>query len=225
MSKLFKGVDISWKPFIESEFQKSYMQEIKSFLINCSQNNEVIYPHPKDIFKSLELTSFQSVKVVILGQDPYHGPNQAHGLAFSVKKNVPIPPSLKNIFKEISEDLHSNKRLSGDLTNWAKQGVLLLNTCLTVFPGRPGSHANLGWQKFTDSIIDAVDTKDNGVFLLWGSYAQKKKDLLLNKNNLVLEAPHPSPLSAHRGFFGCKHFSKANEFLRKNKIEEIDWSS
>ena len=225
MSKLFKGVDISWKPFIESEFQKSYMQEIKSFLINCSQNNEVIYPHPKDIFKSLELTSFQSVKVVILGQDPYHGPNQAHGLAFSVKKNVPIPPSLKNIFKEISEDLHSNKRLSGDLTNWAKQGVLLLNTCLTVFPGRPGSHANLGWQKFTDSIIDAVDTKDNVVFLLWGSYAQKKKDLLLNKNNLVLEAPHPSPLSAHRGFFGCKHFSKANEFLRKNKIEEIDWSN
>ena len=225
MSKLFKGVDISWKPFIESEFQKSYMQEIKSFLINCSQNTEVIYPHPKDIFKSLELTSFQSVKVVILGQDPYHGPNQAHGLAFSVKKNVPIPPSLKNIFKEISEDLHSNKRLSGDLTNWAKQGVLLLNTCLTVFPGRPGSHANLGWQKFTDSIIDAVDTKDNVVFLLWGSYAQKKKDLLLNKNNLVLEAPHPSPLSAHRGFFGCKHFSKANEFLRKNKIEEIDWSS
>ena len=225
MSKLFKGVDISWKPFIESEFQKSYMQEIKSFLINCSQNNEVIYPHPKDIFKSLELTSFQSVKVVILGQDPYHGPNQAHGLAFSVKKNVPIPPSLKNIFKEISEDLHSNKRLSGDLTNWAKQGVLLLNTCLTVFPGRPGSHANLGWQKFTDSIIDAVDKKDNVVFLLWGSYAQKKKDLLLNKNNLVLEAPHPSPLSAHRGFFGCKHFSKANEFLRKNKIEEIDWSS
>ena len=225
MSKLFKGIDISWKPFIESEFQKSYMQEIKSFLINCSQNNEVIYPHPKDIFKSLELTSFQSVKVVILGQDPYHGPNQAHGLAFSVKKNVPIPPSLKNIFKEISEDLHSNKRLSGDLTNWAKQGVLLLNTCLTVFPGRPGSHANLGWQKFTDSIIDAVDTKDNVVFLLWGSYAQKKKDLLLNKNNLVLEAPHPSPLSAHRGFFGCKHFSKANEFLRKNKIKEIDWSN
>ena len=225
MSKLFKGVDISWKPFIESEFQKSYMQEIKSFLINCSQNNEVIYPHPKDIFKSLELTSFQSVKVVILGQDPYHGPNQAHGLAFSVKKNVPIPPSLKNIFKEISEDLQSNKRFSGDLTNWAKQGVLLLNTCLTVFPGRPGSHANLGWQKFTDSIIDAVDTKDNVVFLLWGSYAQKKKDLLLNKNNLVLEAPHPSPLSAHRGFFGCKHFSKANEFLRKNKIKEIDWSS
>ena len=225
MSKLFKGIDISWKPFIESEFQKSYMQEIKSFLINCSQNNEVIYPHPKDIFKSLELTSFQSVKVVILGQDPYHGPNQAHGLAFSVKKNVPIPPSLKNIFKEISEDLHSNKRLSGDLTNWAKQGVLLLNTCLTVFPGRPGSHANLGWQKFTDSIIDAVDKKDNVVFLLWGSYAQKKKDLLLNKNNLVLEAPHPSPLSAHRGFFGCKHFSKANEFLRKNKIKEIDWSN
>ncbi len=225
MSKLFKGVDISWKPFIESEFQKSYMQEIKSFLINCSQNREVIYPHPKDIFKSLELTSFSNLKVVILGQDPYHGPNQAHGLAFSVRKNVSIPPSLNNIFKEISKDLKCNKRLSGDLTNWAKQGVLLLNTCLTVSPSKPGSHAKLGWQKFTDAIIKAVDTKDNVVFLLWGSYAQRKKDLLINKNNLVLEAPHPSPLSAHRGFFGCRHFSKANDFLKKKNIKEIDWSS
>ena len=225
MSNLFKGVDISWKPFLEDEFKKKYMEEIKTFLIKCSKNNEVIYPHPIDIFRSLELTTFDNVKVVILGQDPYHGPNQAHGLAFSVKKNVPKPPSLKNIFKEISEDLKIEKRSSGDLTNWAKQGVLLLNTCLTVFPGRPGSHSHLGWQKFTDSVIKAVDTKDRVVFILWGSYARKKKELLSNNKNLILEAPHPSPLSAHRGFFGCKHFSKTNQFLHKHEIKDIDWIS
>ncbi len=225
MSNLFKGVDISWKPFLDSEFQKDYMKEIKSFLINCSKNNDVIYPHPKDIFRSLELTSFDDVKVVILGQDPYHGPKQAHGLAFSVLESVSKPPSLKNIFKEISEDLKTDERSSGDLTNWANQGVLLLNTCLTVFPGRPGSHSNLGWQQFTDSVIQAVDSKDNVVFMLWGSYAQKKKSLLSNKKNLVLEAPHPSPLSAYRGFFGCKHFSKANKFLEINNSKAIDWTS
>ena len=225
MSNLYKGVDISWKPFLEDEFQKKYMEEIKTFLIKCSKNNEVIYPHPIDIFRSLELTTFDNVKVVILGQDPYHGLNQAHGLAFSVKKNVPKPPSLKNIFKEISEDLKIEKRSSGDLTNWAKQGVLLLNTCLTVSPGRPGSHSHLGWQEFTDSVIKAVDTKDRVVFILWGSYARKKKELLSNNKNLILEAPHPSPLSAHRGFFGCKHFSKTNQFLHKHEIKDIDWIS
>ena len=232
MSDLFKGVDISWKPFLEDEFQKDYMKKIKKFLVDCSKNNQTIYPHPKDIFKSLELTSYENVKVVILGQDPYHGPNQAHGLAFSVQENVPMPPSLKNIFKELIEDLELEKRLPrqqyygpGDLTNWAKQGVLLLNTCLTVFPGKPGSHSNLGWQEFTDSVIRAVDTKDRIVFILWGSYAQKKKELLSNDKNLILEAPHPSPLSAHRGFFGCKHFSKTNQFLNKYKIKDIDWTS
>ena len=225
MSNLYKGVDISWKPFLEDEFKKKYMEEIKTFLINCSKNNEVIYPHPIDIFRSLELTTFDNVKVVILGQDPYHGQNQAHGLAFSVQENVPKPPSLKNIFKEISEDLKIEKRSSGDLTNWAKQGVLLLNTCLTVSPGRPGSHSHLGWQEFTDSVIKAVDTKDRVVFILWGSYARKKKELLSNNKNLILEAPHPSPLSAHRGFFGCKHFSKTNQFLRKHEIKDIDWIS
>jgi len=225
MSNLFKGVDISWKPFLESEFQKDYMKEIKNFLMNCSKNNEVVYPHPKNIFRSLELTSFSNVKVVILGQDPYHGPNQAHGLAFSVHKKVPNPPSLKNIFREMSEDLGLAERSSGDLTNLAKQGVLLLNTCLTVSPGKPGSHSNLGWQEFTDSVIRAVNTKNNIVFMLWGSYAQKKKELLSNKKNLILEAPHPSPLSAHRGFFGCKHFSKANEFLKTNNFKDIDWIS
>ena len=231
MSDLFKGVDISWKPFLEGEFQKDYMREIKRFLVDCSKNNQTIYPHPKDIFKSLELTSYENVKVVILGQDPYHGPNQAHGLAFSVQENVPMPPSLKNIFKELIEDLELEKLLPrqqyygpGDLTNWAKQGVLLLNTCLTVFPGKPGSHSNLGWQEFTDSVIRAVDTKDRIVFILWGSYAQKKKELLSNDKNLILEAPHPSPLSAHRGFFGCKHFSKTNQFLNEHKIKKIDWT-
>ena len=232
MSNLFKGVDISWKPFLEGEFQKDYMKKIKTFLVDCSKNNQTIYPHPKDIFRSLELTSYENVKVVILGQDPYHGPNQAHGLAFSVQDSVPIPPSLKNIFKELIEDLELEKRLprqqyygSGDLTNWAKQGVLLLNTCLTVFPGKPGSHSNLGWQEFTDSVIRAVDTKDRIVFILWGSYAQKKKELLSNDKNLILEAPHPSPLSAHRGFFGCKHFSKTNQYLNEHKIKDIDWTS
>jgi len=225
MSNLYKGVDISWKPFLEDEFKKKYMEEIKTFLIKCSKNNEVIYPHPIDIFRSLELTTFDNVKVVILGQDPYHGPNQAHGLAFSVQKNVPKPPSLKNIFKELSEDLKIEKRSSGDLTNWSKQGVLLLNTCLTVSPGRPGSHSHLGWQEFTDSVIKAVDTKDRVVFILWGSYARKKKELLSNNKNLILEAPHPSPLSAHRGFFGCKHFSKTNQFLHKHEIKDIDWIS
>ena len=225
MSNLYKGVDISWKPFLEDEFRKKYMEEIKTFLIKCSKNNEVIYPHPRDIFRSLELTTFDNVKVVILGQDPYHGQNQAHGLAFSVQKNLPKPPSLKNIIKEISEDLKIEKRSSGDLTNWAKQGVLLLNTCLTVSPGKPGSHSHLGWQEFTDSVIKAVDTKDRIVFILWGSYARKKKELLSNNKNLILEAPHPSPLSAHRGFFGCKHFSKTNQFLHKHEIKDIDWIS
>ena len=225
MSDLFKGVDISWKPFLEAEFQKDYMKEIKTFLIDCSKNNEVVFPHPKDIFKALELTSFDNVKVVILGQDPYHGPNQAHGLAFSVQEDVANPPSLKNIFKEISEDLKTKKRSLGNLTSWANQGVLLLNSCLTVSPGRPGSHSNLGWQEFTDSVIKAVNTKDRVVFMLWGSYARKKKELLSNNKNLILEAPHPSPLSAQRGFFGCKHFSKTNQFLHKHEIKDIDWTS
>ena len=225
MSDLFNGVDISWKPYLEEEFQKDYMKKIKSFLVNCSKKNELIYPHTKDIFRSLELTSFDNVKVVILGQDPYHGPNQAHGLAFSVKKNVQIPPSLQNIFKEISEDLKTKKKSSGDLTNWANQGVLLLNTCLTVSPGKPGSHSHLGWQEFTNSVIRAINAKDYIVFILWGSHARKKKDLLSNNKNLILEAPHPSPLSAYRGFFGCKHFSKTNDFLKTNNFKEIDWVS
>ena len=150
--------------------------------MDCSKNNQTIYPHPKNIFRSLELTSYENVKVVVLGQDPYHGPNQANGLAFSVQENV-HPTLIKKHFKEISEDLEIEKRLSGDLTNWANQGVLLLNTCLTVFPGRPGSHSNLGWQEFTDSVIRAVDTKDRIVFILWGSYARRKNFFVTIKFN------------------------------------------
>ena len=213
-----------WENILQDTFESPYFQALINF-VKSAYGSKRCYPPGKLIFNAFDLCPPDKTKVVILGQDPYHGPNQAHGLAFSVKRNVTIPPSLNNIFREISEDLKSNKRSSGDLTNWAKQGVLLLNTCLTVFPGKPGSHAKLGWQKFTDAVIEAVDTKDNIVFLLWGSYAQKKKDLLLNKSNLVLEAPHPSPLSAHRGFFGCKHFSKANMFLKNNNIQEIDWIS
>ena len=219
------NMDISWLEALEDEFKKPYMLNLRQFLIQEKSKNKIIFPLNEKTFSSFQLTSLNEVKLVIIGQDPYHGPNQAHGLAFSVQENVPIPPSLKNIFKEISEDLKIEKRLSGDLTNWANQGVLLLNTCLTVFPGRPGSHSNLGWQEFTDSVIRAVNTKDNIVFILWGSYAQKKKELLSNSKNLILEAPHPSPLSAHRGFFGCKHFSKTNQFLNEHKIKKIDWTS
>ena len=215
----------SWKEVAAEYGLKDILKPIRKKISEASSQKKKIYPSSKDIFKAFELTSFKNVKIIILGQDPYHGPNQANGLAFSVQENVPIPPSLKNIFKEISEDLEIEKRLSGDLTNWANQGVLLLNTCLTVFPGRPGSHSNLGWQEFTDSVIRAVDTKDRIVFILWGSYARKKKELLCNNKNLILEAPHPSPLSAHRGFFGCKHFSKTNQFLNEHKIKKIDWTS
>ena len=215
----------SWKEVAAEYGLKDILKPIRKKISEASSQKKKIYPSSKDIFRAFELTSFKNVKIIILGQDPYHGPNQANGLAFSVQENVPIPPSLKNIFKEISEDLEIEKRLSGDLTNWANQGVLLLNTCLTVFPGRPGSHSNLGWQEFTDSVIRAVDTKDRIVFILWGSYARKKKELLCNNKNLILEAPHPSPLSAHRGFFGCKHFSKTNQFLNEHKIKKIDWTS
>ena len=217
-------IEDSWKQLLNSEFNKNYFKELILF-VKGEYSSSICYPKGSKIFSAFNNCPISELKVVIIGQDPYHGQNQAHGLAFSVQENVPIPPSLKNIFKEISEDLEIEKRLSGDLTNWANQGVLLLNTCLTVFPGRPGSHSNLGWQEFTDSVIRAVDTKDRIVFILWGSYARKKKELLCNNKNLILEAPHPSPLSAHRGFFGCKHFSKTNQFLNEHKIKKIDWTS
>ena len=214
----------SWKKVLEKEFQTDYFNNI-SLKTREEYSKFVCYPPGSKLFRAFDECPFNKLKVVIIGQDPYHGKNQANGLCFSVDDGVEKPPSLKNIFKELNTSFTKNERTNSDLSDWSNQGVLLLNTCLTVSPGKPGSHSNLGWQEFTDAVIRAVDTKNNIVFMLWGSYAQKKKELLSNKMNLILEAPHPSPLSAHRGFFGCKHFSKANEFLKTNNSKDIDWIS
>lgn len=213
----------SWKPHIETFVEKGSLQIIKDKLIEYVNLKKTIYPPAENIFRALELTSFDNLKVVIIGQDPYHGPNQADGLAFSVSSTPKIPPSLLNILKEISIDLNESFNYFGDLSFWAKQGVLLLNSSLTVEKGKPKSHADIGWQEFTNTIIQAADKKNSIVFLLWGADAQQKQIFLNNKKNLVLSAPHPSPLSAHRGFLGCKHFSKTNSFLHENNQEIIDW--
>ena len=224
MSDLFKGVDISWKPFLEGEFQKDYMKKIKNFLVGCSKNNQTIYPHPKDIFRSLELTSYENVKVVILGQDPYHGVGQAHGLSFSVMPDVDIPPSLQNIYKELTSDINFRHPGHGSLDYWASQGVLLLNSILTVEHGKAGSHQGRGWEKFTDRIIGLLNEgKDGLVFLLWGAYAQRKGEFIDRGKHLVLTSPHPSPFSAHKGFFGSRPFSKINEHLIRLGKQPIDW--
>ncbi len=182
------------------------------------------YPDKKHIFKALEICPIENTKVVILGQDPYHGENQAHGLAFSVPEFIPIPPSLRNIFKELSSDLEISNPKHGDLTSWAKQGVLLLNTVLTVQPGKPGSHQKIGWEDYTDSIIKKLnDEKKHLVYMLWGKNAQTKEALIDIGKNLILKAPHPSPLSAYRGFWGCKHFSKCNAYLKSKKVRGINW--
>lgn len=187
------------------------------------KGDAIIYPAEKYIFNSLNYTALNSVKIVILGQDPYHGEGQAHGLAFSVPCGKPAPPSLKNIFKELNDDL-GIKRDKTDLTDWAKQGVLLLNSVLTVESGRPNSHIHIGWQAFTDAIIRTIsDKRKHVVFMLWGAYAQSKKHLINADKHLILTAPHPSPLSAYRGFFGCKHFSKANEYLKIHGLTPIKW--
>ena len=223
MSDLFKGVDISWKPFLEGEFQKDYMKKIKNFLVGCSKNNQTIYPHPKDIFRSLELTSYENVKVVILGQDPYHGAGQAHGLSFSVKDNISIPPSLKNIFKELNSDLKIKIPCSGNLTPWALEGVLLLNSSLTVESNNPNSHQNIGWKFFTDKVIEVLGDKKDMVYILWGKNAQLKKSLINTQENLVIESAHPSPFSADKGFFGSKPFSKTNDYLIDKGKGPINW--
>jgi uracil-DNA glycosylase len=185
---------------------------------------KTIYPAPKNIFAALDATPFEAVKVVILGQDPYHGPGQAHGLCFSVLPGVPVPPSLENIFREIERDLHIPRPDHGCLLPWARQGVLLLNAVLTVERGLAGSHQGKGWEGFTDAIVDHLNReRENLVFLLWGSYAQAKGKLIDTRRHLVLKAPHPSPLSAHRGFIGCGHFSRTNVWLREHGLAEIDW--
>ena len=215
----------SWKNQLLPEFQKPYMQDLKSFLMKEIQSQKHIYPRPEEYFQAFDSTPFEKVKVVILGQDPYHGPGQAHGLCFSVPPSVPPPPSLVNIFKELSSDIGIPTPPHGCLTSWAKQGVLLLNATLTVQAGRAGSHQNKGWEIFTDQVIHQLNSvRTNLVFMLWGSFAQKKAGFVDSQKHLVLKAPHPSPFSADRGFFTCKHFSKANTYLKKHGQTEIDWN-
>jgi len=212
-----------WKELLEDEFSKPYFISLDSFL-EKEYALKTIYPPKEDIFNALNLSSYKDTKVVIIGQDPYHEPNQAHGLAFSVKEGTKLPPSLNNIFKEISSDLGLYMGQNGDLTPWAEQGVLLLNNVLTVEKGKADSHKKKGWEIFTDKIITLLNEKDRPVvFIFWGNNAKRKKELVTNPIHLVLDGPHPSPLSAYHGFFGCKHFSKCNEFLIKNGLKPIDW--
>lgn len=194
-------------------------------IIEEEYKNKTIYPPKSNIFEALKLTSYANTKVVIVGQDPYHGENEAHGLSFSVQKGVKVPPSLKNIYKELYDDLKIPPKNDGDLTNWAKSGVLLLNAVLTVVKDTPASHRNLGWERLTDYIIKVLNEKqDPVVFILWGNFAKEKKNLITNPKHLVITSSHPSPFSARYGFFGSKPFSKTNEFLKKNGLKEIDWS-
>jgi len=216
----------SWLNHIESEFSKEYMSNIKREIMKRKSEGKIIFPPNEFIFNSLNLTSFGNTKLVIIGQDPYHKKFQAHGLSFSVPDGIKPPPSLLNIFKEIEQDLKINlKKTDGNLTKWAAQGVLLLNTTLTVEEGAPLSHESLGWSIFTDKIISTLSkNKSKLVFFLWGSHARSKINLIDSSNHLIIESAHPSPLSAHRGFFGSKPFSKANNFFHKNKIPPINWS-
>ncbi|WP_026526661.1 uracil-DNA glycosylase [Butyrivibrio sp. VCD2006] len=212
-----------WLPALKPEFGKDYYKELYKF-INNEYHSRVIYPPADDIFNALHLTPLKEVKVLVLGQDPYHEPGQAHGLSFSVQPGQDIPPSLVNIYSELHEDLGCYVPNNGYLKKWADQGVLLLNTVLTVRAHAANSHKGRGWEKFTDAIIRALNEQDRPiVYLLWGRPAQSKIEMLNNPKHLILTAPHPSPLSAYRGFFGCKHFSKCNEFLMANGIEPIDW--
>jgi uracil-DNA glycosylase len=213
----------SWKQEVSPEFAKPYFITLTDFVKTEFQSG-MVYPPGKEIFRAFDCCDFDNVKVVIIGQDPYHGPGQANGLCFSVRDGVRMPPSLVNIFKEIKQDLGKPIPPSGDLERWARQGVLLLNATLTVRASAPGSHQNKGWETFTDAVIKNIsDKKENVVFLLWGAYAQKKGEIIDRNKHLVLMSAHPSPFSADRGFFGCKHFSKANAYLKSKGLEEIDW--
>ncbi|MVA56382.1 uracil-DNA glycosylase [Agrobacterium vitis] len=214
----------SWKAVVGEEFEKSYMQTLKQFLVEEKQQGKPIFPRGPEYFRALDLTPIDKVRVVILGQDPYHGAGQAHGLCFSVQPGVRIPPSLVNIYKELQADLGIAPVRHGFLEHWARQGVLLLNSVLTVEEGRAGSHQGKGWEKFTDRVIHAVaESREHVVFILWGAYAQKKADFVDPARHLVLKSVHPSPLSAHNGFFGSKPFSKANAYLEAHGEVPIDW--
>lgn len=212
-----------WDALLADEFKKDYYLQLRRFLI-AEYNSRTIYPPMNDIFNALKATAYADVKAVILGQDPYHGAGQAHGMCFSVKKGTPPPPSLQNIFKEIQTELGLPIPPHGELTAWAQSGVLLLNTALTVREGQANSHRGHGWEIFTDRVIELLNERETPiVFLLWGGNARAKKKLITNPKHLILECAHPSPLSAYNGFFGCGHFVKANEFLKSNGIEPIDW--
>jgi uracil-DNA glycosylase len=218
-------IEDSWKLVLKEALERPSFRQLIAFLKAEKQAGKVFYPPGPKIFEAFHVTPFHQVKVVLLGQDPYHGLNQAHGLSFSVNDGIDFPPSLRNIFKGIQADIPSYKiPLSGNLIHWAEQGVLLLNATLTVGANQAGSHQKKGWEEFTDEVIKQISLQHhNIVFLLWGSFAQSKKILIDSSKHLVLEAPHPSPLSAHRGFFECKHFSKTNAYLFQNNIEPIKW--
>lgn len=219
----FMKINNDWDELLKDEFKKDYYLQLQQFLI-MEYNTKTIYPEKDKIFEALKLTEYRDVKVTIIGQDPYHGENQAHGLAFSVQKGVEIPPSLLNIFKELANDLNCYIPNNGYLIPWARQGVLLLNTSLTVVANAANSHRNKGWEVFTNTIMQLLNKKDTPiVFLLWGNNAKDKAKFVTNQRHLVLDSVHPSPLSANRGFLGCKHFSKANKFLKENGQTEIDW--
>ncbi len=208
------NIEPTWKEVLKDEFEKDYFVQLVRFLKQEKAIGKKIYPEGKNIFNAFELTPFDKVRVLLLGQDPYHGEGQAHGLCFSVQKGIKMPPSLVNIFKELQNDLHISFPAHGDLTHWATQGILLLNTSLTVEDGKPMSHANIGWHIFTDAVIKTVsDRKEKVIFVLWGKFAQQKEKIIDAHKHIILKAAHPSPLSAHNGFWGCKHFSKINEYL------------
>jgi len=216
-------IEESWKEILNVEFEKPYFSQLTSF-VKSEYLQQRIFPPGKEIFNAFNLCPFNELKVVIIGQDPYHGPGQAHGLCFSVKEGIDLPPSLKNIFKEINSDLGIPIPQTGDLTKWAKQGVLLLNATLTVRAHLAGSHQKKGWETFTDEVIRNVSKKkDHVVFLLWGAYAQQKKELIDQTKHLILESVHPSPLSASRGFFGNHHFSRTNQFLQSKGLAPVNW--
>ncbi len=213
-----------WDNLLKEEMEKEYFTKLINF-VNEEYKNKTIYPKKSEIFNAFRHTSYKDTKVVILGQDPYHGENEAEGLSFSVKTGIRKPPSLNNIYKELHDDLNIPICENGSLLKWTEEGVLLLNSVLTVEKDKPASHQGLGWEQFTDAVIKKINEKDTPVvFILWGNYARKKKDLITNKKHLVIESAHPSPFSARNGFFGSKPFSKTNDFLRKNNIKEIDWN-
>lgn len=218
-------IEESWKAALEGEFQKDYMKDLKAFLLREKQEGKTVFPPGNMIFNAFNHTPFQKVKAVILGQDPYHGQGQAHGLAFSVQKGVTVPPSLRSIYKELKNDIEGFTIPDhGELTKWADEGVLLLNAALTVRKGEAASHHNKGWEKFTDQAIIELSEKKKGIiFLLWGKNAQAKMPLIDANKHFILKAAHPSPYSAEHGFFGCRHFSKTNQLLKEQKLEPIDW--